>query len=231
MLTLLGVVLLRLVITGEYQNYVRPGLGVYLAAAGVFFTVVGVLGAYHDFGRPSAPSVRTHGPGALDYGHSDAHGVSWLLAVPVLVMLLVPPPPLGSFAAGRGGAAAPLPPSRMVYPALPATVALTVRDYAMRAVWDHGRTLAGHRVTLTGFVAAAPDDAWYLTRMHVWCCAADASPAKVQVVGASRRYPTNQWVTVVGSWIASDPNDLAGEVARIRAESISAVARPGDPYE
>jgi len=92
----------------------------------------------------------------------------------------------------------------------------------MRAVWDRRRTLTGHEIVLTGFVAAPVGDLWYLTRMHVVCCAADAQPDKVQVLGAAR-YPTNQWVTVTGAWIPSDPHDLHGTVARINATEVRPV--------
>jgi uncharacterized repeat protein (TIGR03943 family) len=248
-LVMLGTVLVRLAVTGDYLNYVRPGLGSYLIAAGAFLVALGLIGVVRDVRsgadaeqaqerRRAAARRRTHGPGAdtapPEHEHDGwyAHGSGWLLCLPLFVLLVLPPPALGSYAAGRSGAAAPAPAGRTSYPALtsqPATLAL--RDYAMRAVWDHGRTLSGHTVVLTGFVAASPGDLWYLTRLHVVCCAADATPAKVEVLGSTIRYPTSQWVSVTGTWIPSDPHDLGGTVARIEATTVTAIPRPEDPYE
>ena len=42
---------------------------------------------------------------------------------------------------------------------------LTLTEYAARAVWDDGISLEGRTVQLTGFVSAAPDGRWYLTRL------------------------------------------------------------------
>lgn len=250
-LVMLGTVLIRLAVTGDYLNYVRPGLGSYLIAAGVFLAALGLIGVVRDLRRDAdaahaherrraAARRRTHGPGAeiapREHGHEHddwyAHGSGWLLCLPLFLLLVLPPPALGSYAAGRSSAAAPAPAGRTSYPALRTDPAeLTLRDYAMRAVWDHGRTLAGHTVVLTGFVAASPGDLWYLTRLHVVCCAADATPAKIEVLGSATRYPTNQWVTVTGTWTPSDPHDLGGTVARIQATTVTAVPRPADPYE
>ena len=81
--------------------------------------------------------------------------VGWLLLVPALALLLFSPPALGSFQANRNGTAlsaasgsdfAPLPPGD--------PVRLTLLDYAARAVFDHGRSLSGRDVQLTGFVIA-----------------------------------------------------------------------------
>ncbi|MGX6608047.1 TIGR03943 family putative permease subunit [Micromonosporaceae bacterium Da 78-11] len=254
-LIMLGTVLARLVITGEYLNYVRPGLGPYLVAAGIVFVVLGALGFVRDYGatekaqhaaaeRHARGRVHTRGPLATTqppaehahgHGYDDwyGHATGWLVCVPLFVLLVVPPPALGSYAAGRAGATAPSPAGRSSYSALPAAdpAALTVRDYAMRAVWDHGRTLSGRRVVLVGFVAASVGDLWYATRLHIVCCAADAIPAKVQVIGSGRRPPTGQWVAVTGGWIPSDANDLHGTVARIQARDLRTVRRPADPYE
>ena len=49
---LVGTVLLRLVLTGTYGRYVRPGMGPWLAVAGVAVLVVGLvtLLRYHGIG-------------------------------------------------------------------------------------------------------------------------------------------------------------------------------------
>ncbi|MEV6349086.1 TIGR03943 family protein [Actinoplanes sp. NPDC051851] len=254
-LVMLGAVLIRISATGEYLNYVRPGLGPYLAVAGVFFLVLGAIGLVRDFraqdearraaaARRAWARTRTHGPGAVttpatpaahDHGHGHdewyGHGSGWLLCVPLFLLLVLPPPALGSYAAGRAGASAPEPAAGATYATLPTATTLTVRDYAIRAVWDEGRTLSGHRITLTGFADTTATDTWYLTRMHVTCCAADAQAAKVEVLGSPTRFARGQWVTVTGTWLASDPDDLNGTVARIQVAEIRATDQPTNPYE
>ena len=105
--------------------------------------------------------------------------------VPLAVLLLIAPSPAGAYEAGRAGSALPPAPSSP-YTALPAgdPVTLSVVDYASRAVFDAGRTLTGHHIQLTGFLTSAPGGGWYLTRMLVTCCAADAQPIKVGLAGA-----------------------------------------------
>ncbi len=251
-LVMLGAILVKLAVTKEYLNYVRPGLWPYLIAAGIVFGLLGAAGIVRDFRstearqaverRRARTAERTHGPGAAagpvperGHVHDDwyGHGAGWLVCVPLFLLLVLPPPALGSYAAARTGGSAPAPGGRASYSGLPVAgpTELTVRDYAMRAVWDHGRTLAGHSVVLTGFVAASVGDVWYVSRLHIVCCAADAVPAAVAVVGSSRRYPANEWVAVTGTWTPCDPGELHGSVARIRASAVRPVARPVSPYE
>lgn len=252
-MVMLGAALIRLVAAGGAVDYVRPALSPYLIAAGIFFAGLGVLGVIKDltgdqaqraaaaFGREV--HVRTHGPGAIspeqrthDHHHDGwrGHGIGWLLCLPLLLLLVSPPPALGSYAAGRTDAKVPRPVGQPSYAPLPATdpAPLTVRDYAVRAVWDHGRTLIGRQITLTGFVApTVGGDPWYIARAHIICCAADAQTAKVAVLGSSAPFPAGQWVCVTGTWTASDPNDLDGQVARISATAVRPIRQPAQPYE
>jgi uncharacterized repeat protein (TIGR03943 family) len=253
-LVMLGAALIRLGATGAADNYVRPGLRPYLVAAGLLFAVLGIVGVLRDLRggeveRAAAEShaqarIRTHGPGARppephDHEHDQhgwySHGIGWLLCLPLLLLLVSPPPALGSYAAGRTDAKVPRPVGSTSYPPLPASdpAPLAIRDYAVRAVWDHGRTLTGRRVILTGFVApsVSAGNSWYLARLHIICCAADAQTAKVAVVGSPTQFPAGQWISVTGTWLASDPHDLDGQVARIQAAQVRIVDQPAQPYE
>jgi uncharacterized repeat protein (TIGR03943 family) len=146
----------------------------------------------------------------------------------VFLVLLVPPPALGAFAASRAGAIVPEPAAHRVYLPLPAgTVPLQVHDYAERAAWDGGRTLAGHTVTLTGFVTPKDGGGWYLTRIVITCCAADSRSYLVEVDGASRSPVANTWLRVTGTY-APGP----GATARITATApVVSANRPADTYE
>ncbi|SHN47975.1 TIGR03943 family putative permease subunit [Cryptosporangium aurantiacum] len=258
---LLGAVLLKLVISGEYLNYVQSLLRIPLIVTGVLLMAFGVLGFARDWrGRDAADRsrqrsaearVRTHGPGAdpdadqqavtheddaHESGHThtgDGHGVGWLWVVPVFVLVLVPPPALGSFAAERGAVTVPKPPQSVTYSALsgPGPVELEVHDYAQRAVWDSGRTLTGRTVELSGFVTPHSGGAWYLTRMKVNCCAADARPYQVQIVDSPVRVTRDAWVKVTGTWVASTSSDPWKAVPLLKATTVSGIPTPAQPYE
>lgn len=54
---------------------------------------------------------------------------------------------------------------------------------------DDNPLLRGQPVELTGFVVPAEQDGWYLTRMKIFCCAADAAALKVRVRTRLERIP------------------------------------------
>ncbi|GAA4909828.1 putative repeat protein (TIGR03943 family) [Actinomycetospora succinea] len=247
LLVLLGGVVLRVTVTGEFLDYVRAGLRVPLLAVGVVLVVVGVVAVGRGWGRPSEEApvasarMHTHGPAAVSraeiaearrgegHDHSRTPGVAWLLLAPVLLVLLAPPPALGAFAAARGDGAIPEPPSETRFAPLAGgpAVPLAVHDYAWRAAWDDGRTLAGRDVVLTGFVTPAPDGGWSVTRTVMTCCAADARSYPVQVVGDPRPRVPNTWVQVTGHFVPASAEHHAAVVAT----AVAPVAAPAQPYE
>jgi uncharacterized repeat protein (TIGR03943 family) len=82
-------------------------------------------------------------------------------------------------------------------------------------------------VQLTGFVAAAESRGFELARYQIACCAADAAPVVVQVVGTSGDSPPlDQWVEVTGTFQPS-----SGEVPELAATSIVEIEAPNEPYE
>jgi uncharacterized repeat protein (TIGR03943 family) len=92
-------------------------------------------------------------------------------------------------------------------------------------------------VRLTGFVAKAKDgNGFLLSRFTIFCCAADAEIQQVRVLGSAATFPTNSWVSVVGTWPA-DTAPLAGvdpekaPLPVLQATSVSQVKRPHAPYE
>jgi uncharacterized repeat protein (TIGR03943 family) len=142
--------------------------------------------------------------------------------------------PLGAFTAGRAGAAVPSPLIHRDYPALPAAdpVAIQVHDYAERAAWDGGRTLAGRTVTLVGFATPNGDSGWYLTRIVITCCAADSVSYLVAVDGGGRPPVANTWLQVTETWVGSPPApDGGGPTAAIAATSVTRVPAPAETYE
>jgi uncharacterized repeat protein (TIGR03943 family) len=229
MLALVGVTAMWLGLTDAALSYVRGSLRPALVASGVALLVL------------AAAALARRGPGPGGHGHD--HGAprsGWLLALPVLVLLLVTPPALGSFAATRqaGSAAAAAGDPGGVFPPLPeqvgGAVPLPVSEFVTRALYDKDRTLAGSRVRLLGFAAPAEDGGYLLTRFNLFCCAADGQAYQLKVRGDGARRQPDQWLVVEGRW---RPQRVysgiapSGVLPVLVADSVTPVQRPADPYE
>lgn len=224
-LLLCGAAILRISLFGElYLRYVQPGLRPYLVASGVLLLALGLVEAVTVLRAPER-----RGDGRHD--HRSSPRVAWLLTVPALALLLFPPPALGSYSAEREAARYE---AQGVgeFSALPAgdPVDLTLGQFTSRAVYDSARTMRGRTLRMTGFVTR-DGDTWYLNRLLVTCCAADARPNKVEIRGLDAP-AADSWVTVTGTWVpegalGSDeawPPVLDGESAR-------QIRQPDNPYE
>jgi len=166
-----------------------------------------------------------------DDGHGHGMGVSWLLLLPVAAIFLVAPGPLGAYTAQREGSTVTQPKTSDTIGALPAgdPVPLSLQEYAVRAVWDDGRTLTGRTVELIGFVTPT-DDSWVLTRLALACCAADAVAVKVQPVGDVPELPANAWVAVTGRYVEGGGTGSSDAVPWLDVQTIIRVPPPADPY-
>ena len=160
--------------------------------------------------------------------------ISWLLLLPLLALILVAPPALGSYSAMNTGTALRQPFGFPVRLPTDGPVQLSVVDYAGRAVYDHGRSLADRPITLTGFLTIDRDGQPYLTRMILNCCAADAQPVKV---GLSGKLPPvlqpDTWFAVTGTYINRQGTDPInnGPIPFLDISRADPVSTPPDPYE
>ncbi|MFI6324650.1 TIGR03943 family putative permease subunit [Nonomuraea sp. NPDC050556] len=213
-LMLLGGAILRIsAFSTTYVNYVKPGFRPFLIAAGAALLLLGIV-SWRRMPEHEHPGPR----------------VAWLLCLPVLAIFLIAPPALGSFAASRSDAAPP-PPVQTGYQPLEGATAMPMGEFIGRA-WGEGQTLKGHVITLTGFVTPSKKkDQWYVTRMQLSCCAADAYALKVAVRGAAEP-EENTWVEVTGTWVphvGKVPNGVVW--AELEASSVEKVDEPAEPYE
>jgi uncharacterized repeat protein (TIGR03943 family) len=230
-LLLIGGAVLRASLTGQYLNYVKPGLQPYLVAAGAVLVLAGIFTLWYEL----RPHRHEHADGDDD-GHGHAHGgpkVAWLLLAPVLGLLLFAPPALGSYAAGRSGSAVT---ARSEYAPLPAgdPVRLTMLDYASRALFDKGASLGERRVQVTGFAMRGPGDSWLLARMMVSCCAADGRPVKIALGGElPDGIADQQWLQVTGKYTQRELQDsVNGEaIPYIEVSEVTLIPVPREQYE
>jgi uncharacterized repeat protein (TIGR03943 family) len=225
---LAGTVLLRLTLTGTYTRYVRPGMGPWLAITGVLVIVLGVVTLVRALRLSATAAAGGHGEGGRE---AHGGGMGWLLLAPIAALLLVAPPTLGSYAVDRGAAVDVRSGARVFDPveSSGSPVPMSLLEYSQRAVDRGGESLDGAMVELTGFVAAddGDDDGFRLARYQIACCAADAAPVVVRVVGIHGTAPSgDHWVTVTGSFHTKDT-----EVPELAATSVVEIAPPDDPYE
>ncbi|MBG0814217.1 TIGR03943 family protein [Planomonospora sp. ID82291] len=185
-----------------------------------------------------------HGHGHANghgHGHANGHGhggprVAWLLCLPVFAIFLIAPPALGSFAAARSDDT-PRPRSQALSAFTPLTgdgpVDMKIGEFIGRAWDDEKKSLTGRRVRLTGFaVPSKKRGQWYLTRMQLACCAADAFPLKVAIKGVPAP-PADTWVEVTGTWIPPTFEKMPNGVVHpeLSATDLVKIDAPAEPYE
>lgn len=218
---LVGAVLIRLTVTGTYRRYVRVEMGPWLAIAGVVVVVLGLVTLARAFRHQHVDDAHGHERGG------DRAG--WLLLAPIAALLLVAPPTLGSYGVGRA-AAVDIRAGAPVFEPLDAgssPVPMTLLEFGQRAFERDGASFADASVRLTGFVAGADDQGFRLARYQIACCAADAAPVVIRVVGVHGDVPPRDgWVTVTGRF---EPG--GGDLPLLAATLVTPIAPPDEPYE
>ncbi|MFF5208531.1 TIGR03943 family putative permease subunit [Streptosporangium sp. NPDC000396] len=256
-LTMLGCAVLRIsAFSTTYLNYVKPDFRPFLIGAGAVLVILGVTGliqaarsSSRSHSRSERPSTdgqvhdhpEEHGPEhshGQAGGHDHSHGgprVAWLMCLPVFAIFLIAPPALGSFAASRSEA--PPPRSQALSSFTPLTgngpVDMPVGEFIARAWDDEKKSLTGRQIRLTGFaVPSKKKDQWYVTRMQIACCAADAFPLKVAVRGIKAPSP-DTWVEVTGTWIPQTFGKMPNGVVypEMSGTDLVKIDAPAEPYE
>lgn len=229
-LLLLGGAALRAALTDLHLRYVKEVLQPFLIVASVALLIAGAMTLYYEW--------RQHGDGNGD-GHGHGHGeprIAWLLIAPVLGLLLIAPPALGSYSAATAGTSLTVEQATEL-PPLPEhidPVPVTVLDYSARVIWDDGRSLDGRRLELTGFALTDRNGQLHLARLVLSCCAADARPLKIGLVGdIPAGLPDDTWIEVVGDYVPQTGIDPINEatIPYLRVEQWREVEPPRQPYE
>lgn len=240
LLMVFGAVLLQVGVTDAHLRFVKPSMQPLIVAAAVVLLVLAVhgLGSQLRSARSGNASYIFASATALPAehaGHEHEHGApgtSWLLVLPLFVLLLVAPPALGADSVSRGASTLPVEQESSFRP-LPAprdgAVDLSVSEYGNRAAFGP-ETVQGTPVRLLGF--AAPDArGWVLARVSLSCCAADGRAATVRMTGeAARTVPAEDtWWEVTGTWVSAVAED--GGVPALLVSSLSEVPAPRTPYD
>jgi uncharacterized repeat protein (TIGR03943 family) len=221
---LVGAVVLRLTFTDTYRRYVQPAMGKWLLIAGVAVILLGLVTLINSLRNVEVEEAHGH-----DHEHSHRVGVGWLLLAPIAALLLVAPPTLGAYGVNRAGTIRVSPGKAFFKPLkqADAPVDLTLDEYVQRALEHKGASFRGVPVKLTGFVAGSEGEGWRLARYQIACCAADATPVVIEVVGTSGTPPSeDQWVTVTGTFQRG-----GGDLPRLAATTVVEIPAPQDPYE
>jgi uncharacterized repeat protein (TIGR03943 family) len=229
LMAFLGAVLVRLSFTDAYLRYVTPWMKWPLIISGVLLIGLAV-GLVLSGGKEDGHDHDGHDEHDDGHGHGPVPVVTWLLVLPGLVTFVISPPQLGSYLAERraGEAQAVAEPAALTELAEGEVVPVDVTEFIWRAQ-DGGETLEDQQVTLKGFVSYGKDDAWYVTRMTIGCCAADAISYQVQVADAERP-PRDKWVEVTGVYEAG--SGVGGtEVPVIQASGVADTQAPAQTYE
>ncbi len=221
---LVGTVLLRLELTGTYGRYVRLGMGPWLAIAGGTVIVLGLVTLLQALRQASTVDAHDHSR------HGGGERMGWLLLAPIAALLLVAPPTLGSYGVDRGARVDVRSGGQVLDPVARGAgpVPMTLLEFGQRAFDHDGASFGGAAVQLTGFVAAPEEGGFRLARYQIACCAADAAPVVVRVVGIQGSPPRDQWVTVTGTF---QPGPGGDQLPGLAATSVIEIRAPNDPYE
>ena len=229
LLVLLGGALLKISFTGTYLRYVKPSHQWLLITGGAVMILLAAVSIVREI---------RGGRDLDDHGHAHSARSAWLLVLPVLAVFLVGPPPLGSDSVERASGNRPEVPSTegegsALFPALPPgdPIALPLSDFSSRAAWDRGHSLDNRTARLTGFVVQEGDDT-YVARLAISCCAADAFPVKVKLLGRELSHLADD------SWIVVDAELRPGSATRANeyvpsatVHAVRGIPEPEDPYE
>ncbi|MFC4565415.1 TIGR03943 family putative permease subunit [Nocardiopsis mangrovi] len=247
-LVLLGTAALTsTVFTDLYLNYVQAWFQPFLVASGAVLALLGlaVIASELRLVVRGEQGADDGGHGHGEHGghdHATAPRVAWLLLLPVVSVFVIAPPALGAYTAENAASSAPPDESasgdfdELGDPASSAPVELKIQEFVMRAWTDDDRAMAERTIELTGFVVPhpdGPDEGWYLARLQMSCCAADAIVNRVLVTEfpGTEEPEKDSWWTVRGTW-----QEPAGDLQSVRdhrftVEEMTAVENPPDPYE
>ncbi|MBB4932115.1 putative repeat protein (TIGR03943 family) [Lipingzhangella halophila] len=224
-----------------YLNYVKALFQPFLILTGLMLVVLGgwivasdVRASLREDGGDAGPAD-TAGDEPHGHDHSRAPRVAWLLVLPVISVFVIAPPALGAYSAAETTAtSAGDTEGDSNFDELDDSsgpIEMEVQDFVSRAWTDEERSMSGREIELTGFaVPNSEGEGWYLARLQMACCAADAVVNRVLITDEPEP-EKDSWWTVRGTW-----DEPEGDIAEVRdhrftVEEMTEVENPPDPYE
>lgn len=246
-LFMIGLTHVAAVIMGLHTRYVKPSFGYALVVTGVALVVLGAMMIFEHAQDENQEAKHNHDHGDnhddhdhdhhdCEEEHADSSRAGWALFAPVITFALILPPALGAAAverqAGTGRKAPETTQKGQELEPLPEgdPVELPINLFWRHVFTDEAKTLKDRRVKMIGF--AMPEEGketWFLARLSLSCCAADAFAYTVQIKGQPA--PTkDQWVEVTGVLDKDIPAEDDPRPPVLVAESVSKVDAPAVPY-
>ena len=229
-------VMLHTIATGHINRLLSPMFRNYVLVAALALLVLSAL-----YVLLYQPTVET-APSLAPTGRLRQFGRWLVLLIPVVAASILSPSALSSTTANiRGGLNGALPmPSwdaasqKSAQDALAADpnqpVPVEVTDLiTLSHSPDQVKAFEGRKVRTVGLFVAQSGSAPKLVRWIMWCCAADALPASVELGGnVTGHWKDTDWLEVVGT--AHFPSTLGHIVPRIDVDTITPTQEPDEPY-
>lgn len=237
-MAVLGLVALVLSLNGRLNLYLQPRFQPLVLVSALALVVLS-LWTLVDLDRPEV--LRAHPP---------VRASTWLLLVPLLLVVLCAPSPLGaahmSSAAVAGGltdspgtgrqslrvrvatTTGSGPDGAAVLPPLPTGTVnqLPLDELADRYTLADKADLEGRTVSVLGVALPGPNGGWHLGRFKIFCCAADAVAYQVVLEDLPQEPQTDRWYQVTGV-----VDTRSGTVLpTIRVTHLEPVPQPQAPY-
>ncbi|BBZ79275.1 hypothetical protein MANY_46120 [Mycolicibacterium anyangense] len=222
-LLIMGIAVGMVTVTGAYTRYVKPGMWPWLGASAVILIGLALVSIARDI---SGGGEHHHS------GHTHRSGIVWLLVLPVILLIFVVPPALSAKAT---------PPATVTvsaarsFPPLPPGPAPTISlpEVLMRVAVGPVGGLDGHQITTTGFVLHDGNQV-YLAKIVIFCCAADAQLARLQLSGpalpAAAGLPDNTWLRVEGTVPPGQRYTGTDSIPRLEVSSVVRIDAPANTY-
>jgi uncharacterized repeat protein (TIGR03943 family) len=232
-------VMLHTIATGHINRLLSPMFRNYVLAAAIALLVLSAL--YVLLYQPTTATA----PALAPTGRLRQFGRWLMLLIPVVAASILSPSALSSTTLANRSAldstagAIPMPTwnaessakAKEVLDADPnQPVPVEVTDLiALGRSEAQAKSFEGRKVRTVGLFMAGPTGAPKLVRWIMWCCAADAQPASVELSGkTSGTWKDTQYLEVIGT--AHFPEKLGHIVPQIEAESITPTQEPDEPY-
>lgn len=224
LLLLVGVGTAMITASGAFTRYVKASLMPWLYVSAAVLIVIALVAIVDDVRRPGG-----------HHGHDHSGRATWLLVIPVVVLVFITPPALRPEAGVPSVSAVSTEALRRPFPPLSAGPApeVSIPNVMIRAAQDSSGSLDGRTITVIGFTIHDGESV-DLGRFSVLCCVADARLARIHLRGAgagpARSYPEYTWLRVEGTVLPGRADGDSSAVPTMDAATITEIDAPADVY-